>query len=135
MSEVNTTPLGAFLLGQQLRRNLAAVREQWETLFEGEVQSEENSNGGYSASLTISCVYELDGQKVKLTLNGDSRIYTVILNNNLYYAGNMFLASSDNPDDGFGVVVVSSKILNTNRTNFYFRESGSHSVKIESVVV
>ena len=35
MSEVNITPLGAFLLGQQLRRNLAAVREPVAYLYNG----------------------------------------------------------------------------------------------------
>ena len=35
MSEVNITPLGAFLLGQQIRLNLAAVREPVAYLYNG----------------------------------------------------------------------------------------------------
>lgn len=128
------TEMKWFRLGKLLRRNLMAVKgEQWEVLYEGTVETtgtEEST--GYATSSRVHIIDNHIGEQVRLTINGESRVYTVTdLGNENAAAGNVFLAGGG-VDDGFGLCVIDYSGLLI--TSIWTRTPGTYHVKIERKV-
>lgn len=137
---MNASSKNGFLFGLLMPGDLRA-REEWETLFEGDVTfTAYPASDPYSAWNNTAVGKNVlsgvaDGESVRLTIDGQSKVYPV----NSQYAGNQYLSNGvSDVDDGFGLYVAcggreSSAILPP-YTYLYAYNIGTYTVKIERAV-
>lgn len=122
-----------YLLGQAVRR-MMGKGEQWETVFEGTVETSKIADIGFGFDYGSYLIIDHIGTTVRLTVDGVSRIYTVTSNGTMAYAGNLYLVDKNATDDDFGLVIVEyAKALGVPGA-LYTRTAGTHTVKIERMM-
>ena len=124
-------------MGQFIKTVLwGQAQEIWETLFEGTVTVPEGS----TATLASGSIGLTDGATIRLTVNGVSAVftvqtYTISSYGSQTYVGNLYLWGNVGDDTGFDYLVMETSMFGTVMgAEFYSRNSGSYSVKVERLV-
>jgi hypothetical protein len=116
----------------------------WETLFEGDVTTEDFDYDNSTSKANIIDAGEAqlfsDGDILRLTINDTSAIKKAVTYNALSVAvGNSYVVNGSNEDDAFDYcVLVTNDFLNIPTgydTTFYARSAGDYNVRIERAVI
>ena len=127
-----------YLLGQAVRMSLmAGMREQWETLFEGTVETVESTRFAYASFEMPSDVSFNSSTKytIRATVDGETVVREDMLFSQI--VGNSYLASEEgNVDTGGNFLFKFGTVLGVydGTGRLYTREAGTHNVKIERMV-